>query len=54
MKFYYDLPSGVEKMFEIVILLKSWVIGQKITLTSCTHNLHVLIRTFLPFFWAKI
>ena len=36
MGFGYNWHSGFEEMFEIVIILESWVKGQTITLTSST------------------
>ena len=38
MGFGNDWPSGFEEMFEIVIILESWVKGQSMTLTSSTHT----------------
>ena len=38
MGFGYNWPSGFEEMFEIVIILESWVKGQTMALTSSTHK----------------
>ena len=38
MGFGYNWQSGFEEMFEIVIILESWVKGQTMTLTSFTNK----------------
>ena len=46
MKFCAIGPVAFEAMFETVILRESWVKGQSMTMTSCTHKPSCLITSF--------